>query len=79
MRFQSVNDNPTYRNDYFNQRMFFNMIRFLDILDYASHYELALSSLVLKDESNDEIDDKLNRIHKCRIGEKNIRWLMNEY
>ncbi len=78
MRFFSQNDDINYRNYYFKQRPFFNLIRFLDILNYASHYELALSALVLKDESATEIKEKIDKIIKCRK-EKNIRWLMNEY
>ncbi|MFA7049658.1 MAG: hypothetical protein WC164_00890 [Patescibacteria group bacterium] len=78
MRFFSQNDDIIYRNYYFRQRPFFNLIRFLDLLGYASHYELALSALVLKDESEEEINEKLEKILRCRK-EKNIRWLMSEY
>ncbi len=79
MRYHSVNDDTRYRNYYFRQRVFFNLIRFLKIFDYATHYELALSALVLKDESKNEIKSKRDKILECRSGGKNIRWLMEIY
>jgi NAD-dependent dihydropyrimidine dehydrogenase PreA subunit len=78
IRFFSSNDDIRYRNKIFKQRCFLSMMRFLDLLDYASHYELALSSLVLKNETKTEIKEKLKRIQDCRK-DKSIAWLMSEY
>jgi ferredoxin-like protein FixX len=78
MRYFSQNDDINYRNYYFKQRPFYNLIRFLALLEYASHYELALSALVLKNETKQEIEEKLQKILSCRKN-KNIRWLMREY
>ena len=79
MRFHSVNDDIRYRNYHFRQRVFYNLIKTLSHLTFASHYELAMSALVLKNDSNDEFNEKIGKIMECREGGKNIRWLMNEY
>lgn len=79
LRFYSVNDDIRYRNYYFRQRFFYNMIKVLGELIFATHYELALSALVLRNDSDEEFSEKIGKIKECRYGKRNLRWLMHEY
>lgn len=78
MRYYCVHDTIKYQDKNFKQRPIFNILYMLDKFEYMHNYEIVCSAMSLKNESEEEYNNAIDRIEKLRNYEVNIAQCLEE-